>query len=218
MSVVVAPKPRLTAAQRKRRSERKFRPIAIELGWLAFEWNRLHEALAELFADIVCSKDEDHRALAFAAWYSIPSDRMQRNMLRATVEAAYRKSTPKPRLYDEIVWTLEQLNSLAGKRNTALHSPLVFLTDVMLDEVEVSPWDVFGNPHARELSSKKLKDKKLIEEFKWYRDHLSRLATFAQLLHRTIAFPLNTLPDRPQLPPRGQFQSPVKRHRKKYSK
>ena len=42
-----------TPGKRQRLRVRVFRPLAIEIGWLAYEWNRLHEAMAELFADIV---------------------------------------------------------------------------------------------------------------------------------------------------------------------
>jgi hypothetical protein len=206
-SVVTAPPPRLTPAQRKRRNERTFRPIAIELGWLAYEWNRLQEALAELFSDFV---SKDNLPMGFAVWYSVPSDRTQRDMLRAALEIAYQKSSPKPQPYSEIVWILGELNSLAGKRNTALHVPLIFVTDVMLDEVEILPKYFFGNPHARQLSGKEL-----IEEFKWYRGHLSRLAHFAEALHYAVTFPDYALPERPQLPPRGRYQSHKARRRKK---
>jgi len=104
MRVVVAPRPRLTPAQRKLRNERRFRPIAAELGWLAYEWNRLHEAFAELFADFMSKGDDNHKPIGFAVWYSIPSDRTQRDMLRATIEAVHLRDSPKPRIYDEITF------------------------------------------------------------------------------------------------------------------
>jgi hypothetical protein len=51
-----------TPQQRRREQERQFKPLAQEIGWIAFEWNRLEEALAELFADAI----SDHqRALDF---------------------------------------------------------------------------------------------------------------------------------------------------------
>jgi hypothetical protein len=55
--------PKLDTPQRRRREqERQFKPLAKEIGWIAFEWNRLEEALAELFADAI----SDHqRALDF---------------------------------------------------------------------------------------------------------------------------------------------------------
>jgi hypothetical protein len=42
-----------TPRQRERARARAFRPLAIELGWLVYEWNRLQEAIGELFADVV---------------------------------------------------------------------------------------------------------------------------------------------------------------------
>lgn len=94
----------------------------------------------------------------------------------------------------------------------------MFVTDVMLDEVIIEPKYFFGNPHARQLMDKELVDEKLIEEFLWYRDHISRLATFAERLHYVKIFPDYTFPDRPTLPPRGQFQNRAKLRRKKPAK
>jgi len=56
-----------TPAQRRREQERQFKPLAIELGWIAYEWNRLHEALGELFADAMGA--DTYTALS--AWHAV---------------------------------------------------------------------------------------------------------------------------------------------------
>jgi hypothetical protein len=110
-----------TVAQRRQAQKRAFKPLAIELGWVIREWNRLHEALAELFADVIASSD---RAIPFAVWYSTPSDRTQREMLQEAVRAAYRNQQPQPPIVKEIRWILNEVNkSLASKRNSAMHAP-----------------------------------------------------------------------------------------------
>src|SRR6185437_14591741 len=116
----------------------------------------------------------------------------------------------------ETKWILEQLNSLSGRRNVAFHSPLTFInehTASTAEEIEIVPSYFFGNPHAV-----KLRDKNLIDEFRWYRDHLSKLASHAEALHYVLIFPEHTLPDRPRLLPREQFLSQGRRRRKSETK
>ena len=60
----------------------------------------------------------------------------------------------------------------------------------------------FGNPHALDLLGKPL-----LPEFTWYRDHVGKIASFADSLHWAWRFsdhdPPFPWPDRPQLPSRG---------------
>ena len=72
-------------AKRKRARERAFRPYAIQIGWITYEWNRLQEALGELFSDIV---QPDTKRIGYAIWHSTDNDRTLRNMLRETTEAS----------------------------------------------------------------------------------------------------------------------------------
>jgi hypothetical protein len=200
----------LSPKERERARARIFRPLAIEIGWLVYQWNRLQEAMAELFADIVSSGNQ-FKQVPRAIWYSEPSDRAQRELLRAAVKAAYEGQSPKPRAHSDIIWLLEEVHKLAGKRNVAFHSPLIFVNDTVADEIEILPMWFFGNPHAIQL-----KDKSLLDEFKWYKDHLSRLASFAEALHYAKLFPTHfSWPDRPALLPREQFQNRARLRRKK---
>jgi hypothetical protein len=196
-----------TPGKRQRLRVRVFRPLAIEIGWLAYEWNRLHEAMAELFADIVTL----NVGVGFSIWYSTTNERVQRDMLRAAVEATYRPQNEKPKQHGDIMWLLNQLNELGGRRNNIIHSPFVFVNDLSVGEIEILPHYFFGNPRATEL-----RDKSLLEEFKWCRDQLSRLAYFAEQLHYAMAFPDDfPWPARPQLPTRDHFKRQLARSRKK---
>src|SRR5215467_2057727 len=96
------PKKLITPKQRERARVRAFRPLALELGWIVYEWNRLHEALAELFADVVSGT---RQSIGFAIWYAIAAnERSQRDMLRAAIKAVDAYSDPKPPEHAEIIW------------------------------------------------------------------------------------------------------------------
>jgi hypothetical protein len=190
-----------TAAQFRRIRAKAFRPLAIELGYLVYEWNRLHEALATLFGDVVSSTK--NKSIPYAIWHSTPNDRTQREMLKAAAAAA---TTATPQTKSDIAWLLAELHKLAGKRNAAIHAPLIFANE--MTQVEIIPWFFFGNPRAAEL-----KDKSLLHEFKWYRDHLARLAYFAEGLDLALSVG-RPWPKRPQLPSRDDFRSLRAKRRK----
>jgi len=200
----------ITPGRREQLMRRGYRPLALKVGWIAFEWNRLQEGLCELFADVL-----GMREVAFAIWHSTPNDRTQRDMLRAALMAYETAEPPELRLRDDAIWVLDHLNSLAGRRNNAIHAPLVF-TNHATDggfEVHMEVQDDTGNPRALGLSGKPL-----LEEFEWYRDHLSRLAQFVEHLHWTKLFDDFPWPDRPRLPSRGQYRSRASARRKGSSK
>jgi hypothetical protein len=202
---LTSPNTRGTRAQLQRIRAKAFRPLAIELGWLVYEWNRLHEALATLFGDVVSSTKD--KSIPYAIWHSTPNDRTQREMLKAAAAAA---TTATPQTKSDIAWLLSELYRLAGRRNAAIHSPLIFANE--MTEVEIIPWAFFGNPRAAEL-----KDKPLLDEFKWYRDHLARLAWFAEGLHLALSVGL-PWPERPQLPSHDQFRKLGTKSRKSRSR
>lgn len=204
--------------QRKRAQARAFRPLAIELGWLTYEWNRLHESLGEIFANVIAGPYLDSGDMVrppLAAWHTLTNERTQREMLRAAIKSRYLLNEPKPKIHGEISWVLDKLEALASKRNDAIHAPLAFtnVSDLEAEGVEILPFYFLGNPRAIGL-----KDKSLLEEFKWYRNHLEKLADYAESLIFAMKFSEYTWPDRPQLPPRGQSVSPVAKRRKKKSK
>jgi hypothetical protein len=202
------PKP-LTPAQRWRIMQQVFRPLALELGWIVFEWNRLHEALCDLLQDI--SSD---RELASAVWHSTTSERTQRDMLSNAL-ASITNLDWRPQARNDIEWLLKKVNSLSGRRNNAIHAPLIFARNADDSDfaIRVEPLTSSGNPRALELV-----DKSLLREFKWYRDHLGRLARFAEDIHWTRIADEIPWPDRPQLPPVGEFPTEASRRRRKTSK
>jgi hypothetical protein len=207
---IAPPQKLLTAAQRKRIMERAFKPFAFELGWIAFEWNRLHETLCQIFADL--SSD---RAAAFAIWHSTWNDRSQREMLSAALRTSKLLGNLKDGTGEHIKWLLKKTNDLAGGRNNAIHAPLMFVNHAVDGgfEVHMEPSDDSDNPRARELIGKPL-----LRELKWYRDHASLLATFGDDLHWAQLFDEFPLPDRPDLPTIGQYQNRVAQRHKARSK
>lgn len=195
-------------AKRNQMRARAFRPLALEIGWLVYQWNRLHEAMAELFSDIASPKEVQ---IGFAIWHSTPNDRTQRDMLDAAIKARGGHNFDG-RQYNDVVWLLKQLKELAGKRNNAIHAPMIFATDPGTWDIEILPNYFFGNPRATEL-----RNKNLLQEFRWYKDHLARLADFAERLHFASAegFPW---PDRPPLPSVGQYRNQKPSHHKNTAK
>jgi hypothetical protein len=109
------------------RIEKVFAPHAREVGKLVASWNQLQERLDELFSVIV---RKDHPGIALAIWYSTRSDLAQRQMLRASSEAAAAAGLfPEQAKKEDIKWLLDRTNELAQQRNDAIHAPVAFFTD-----------------------------------------------------------------------------------------
>jgi hypothetical protein len=187
----------ITPAQRQRLMVRAYRPFALEVGWIAFEWNRLQEALCELFADLLPDRDT-----AFSIWHSTWNDRAQREMLAAALRTSKEVTNLRAGSTEGIRLLIEKINALAGRRNNAIHAPLIFVNHALDGgfSVHIEPSDSSGNPRAMELMGKPL-----LREFKWYRDHLNRLARYAEDLHWMQLFDTYPLPDKPDLPTIGEY-------------
>ncbi len=112
------PKKIRPSGQRKRLRTKVFKPLAIELGWLTFEWNRLHELLGEVFA-CVMAEDPVHStfvATGLAAWHALTNERSQRDMLRAALDARYFRFDRSPRFTRKFPGYLKNLERfLAGE-------------------------------------------------------------------------------------------------------
>lgn len=204
-------------------SRQLYRPIAIALGELTYNWNLLQEHLCRLFAVVMNenntddedAEDEDeltqHKknadrdaaiasSPAYAIWHSTPNDYAQRSMLRAAAECIKDQQYGK-----EIIWLLDQIDkSLRNKRNDALHAPLVISSTVSLGApptpAEVTPFTLTKNPRAMNLVGKNL-----LEELVWYRQTASVLIIHAlDLIAVRNPWQPRPLPERPQLPSRGQ--------------
>ena len=184
-----------TPTQRRREQERQFKPLAIELGWIVYEWNRLQEALGELFADAMGA--DTYTALS--AWHAVRSDLTQREMLKAAAAHRAQRSTPEHTLlWRALVDLIDEVTKLSHKRNIAIHAPLVFATDLQDGVIRVQPLDFLLNPKAGKLPTREL-----LTEFQWYRRSGAALANYANALHYSINGN-SPLPPKPILPNRGQ--------------
>jgi hypothetical protein len=199
------------------RAERaQFRPLAVEVGWIVYEWNLLQNSLAGLFSELT---HPVLRYVTFSIWHSVPSDRTQREMLRSAIEVLFDgkvslrlKKVPPSHLKDDLLWLLKETHSLADQRNNAIHSPLIFVHKSAF-EFDIIPADEFMNPRA-----KKLGGKNLLEEFVWYRKKLEVLADFAGDICIAMRAEDWPWPHRPRLPYLGQSQTRKTKHRRKPAK
>lgn len=192
--------------------KKALKPVAIEVGMLVFAWNTLQEGLCELFANLSDDRSSsDSRNVAYAVWHSAPNDRPQREMLRCAVAAIKSDDPSTLKLCEGISWTLEKLQALAGRRNDAIHTPLIVVLLSREDlSTEIEPLCRSGNPKSRQLL-----DKPVQEEYRWCRDHLERLAWFVNELHLAWYFRERNFPwpDKPELPSRGHYQSHLKKQK-----
>ena len=86
---------------------------------VSHEWNHLHEKLGELFAVVI----DAERVVALAIWYSTESDRAQRKMLKAAVNANPARWKAFPKATDDLKWLLDRTEEVAEHRNNAVHPP-----------------------------------------------------------------------------------------------
>ncbi|TRL38218.1 hypothetical protein FM996_00940 [Methylosinus sporium] len=128
------------------------------LGRVAHSWNYLQERLGQLFTKMAPTAPHN---IMLAVWYSQQSDRNQRRLLRAALNAGalflYRDRIPD-KAQDDILWLLKEADELSARRDQAIHAPACVTTD--LGGTQISAAYYFGNPIAMTL-----KDKNMIEEF-----------------------------------------------------
>jgi hypothetical protein len=196
-----------------------FTPYGVELGYVVFSWNQLHDNLASLFGVIFTPLQDRSAALnssfyrmALDVWHSTNNDYIQRAMLRE----ALRQATITPEQREAIESALNEIdNSLRHKRNAAIHSPLMFTTAVIEDAVktfiEPSIWSVSPNAKAMRKSLEKrsteaiFSRQELIEELKWYGALADSLGRYIGAIRLNLGNPeIDALPDKlvlPQPPP-----------------
>lgn len=167
-----------------------FEPYALELGLLVYSWNHLQDELARLFSVIVGLPTRTEMALAI--WHSTPSDLAQRKMLRAAIEVVFAKNKPAK---DDLIWLLDKVDqSLSGKRNNAIHAPVVIRTG--FHGATIAPYELALNPRAIAL-----RGKDIVNELIWYRDTAVALRQYCSLLVRSLTkSEPDTWPKRPLLP------------------
>jgi hypothetical protein len=118
-------KPSIRKRVGKRYTAPEFRPYVTALGQLSLAWNDLQECFGALFWTLMSPPPLTafaHREALFV-WYSIKSDRSQREMLKAAANNLT-IDWRQPALVDEINWTINKADRLEDWRNDAVHSPL----------------------------------------------------------------------------------------------
>jgi hypothetical protein len=190
---------KMTKRPTEKQLDKAFAPLALEIGKLNRAWNMLHEHLGSLFAHIV---NNSNLSIPLAVWYSTPSDRSQREMLRAAINAFGALDVQKhPTAKDDIKWLLNQCDPLADRRNDALHAPLVITSTDSRKIIEILPHYFLGNPRAR-----KLKDKNILDQVRRYRTMAETLRDYALSLWFHLG-QQDSWPQRPLMPTLGQNQT-----------
>ncbi|MGC2776353.1 MAG: hypothetical protein WA418_12060 [Bradyrhizobium sp.] len=170
--------------------DKRFEPYAIQLGWLVYSWNALHENLGGLFWVLTGLQNGK---IPQAIWYSVTNDRTQRDMVKAVASVVLADGKQK----EDILWVLSKAQSFEERRNNALHNPFTFMIDAEGPRLS-SKW---FQGHAR---AEKLKDKDLLQEFQWYGRSANTLAIFTRRMSVSLRDPTQfSWPERPELPTLG---------------
>jgi hypothetical protein len=181
--------------------EAAFEEYYLAIGKVARAWNTLHEYLGQLFVT-ASGADWTQPWVAQAIWYSVKSDRAQRDMLRAAVNAKSGRWEKLPKALDDLKWLLDRCEELAEHRNDAVHAPC----SIYLGHwgAQMGPaYFAAANPRVKNLSAKKLMGKQLIAEFDWCERYAWTLIGFIQKLEKPLASPTDfPWPDRPPKPTR----------------
>jgi hypothetical protein len=175
-------------------THKAFLPYATALGQLTLAWNDLHESLAMLFCGVMGGGFSNQY---LAVWHGIPSDRAQRNVLVAAVEAGLVEGGP-PQLLDDVKWIRARAEELEEIRNNALHSPL-WGTPMGQATPIIQP--VIGLGHIR---ANKLAGKNLLAEYRYCRDATTVVRDFAIEVDKVMSRG-GKWPKQPKLPDRKPY-------------
>ena len=181
-----------------------FDPYVTAIGRVAYAWNYLHEILGRLFAAVTGADP----GIMLAVWYSTESDRTQREMLRAAIEAwaKTQRKSPSPDAYSDLLWLINEANKLADARNNAVHAPCSIYTSEHGTEVGAA----FHTGHAR---ARRLWGKNLIDEFLWCEECAETLSVFGVGAVAAFAIERNAWPHKPQIPSRNKKRTFEDLHR-----
>jgi hypothetical protein len=149
------PKARIIKMPSDKQVAKLTQPYLIALGALTVRWTSLQDSLLSFFRFTLRNASWK---VASAAWHSIPSDRTQRNMLLAAIDAYPWDPNRQPKAKEDLEWLVCKVGELSGQRAAALHSGYVLSTNI--DGTSFEPAHQWGN-----RSALKLKDKDLIREF-----------------------------------------------------
>ena len=182
--------------------EAAFEEYYLAVGKVARAWNSLHEYLGQLFVT-ASGANWTQPWVALAIWYSVKSDRAQRDMLRAAVNAKSGRWEKLPKALNDLNWLLDRCDELAEHRNHAVHAPCSIYIGGN-DPPWMGPaYFAVGNPRVKSLEAKNLRGKQLIAEFDWCERYAWTLIGFIQKLEKPMASPTDyQWPDRPPKPTR----------------
>ncbi|SRR6266849_7123036 len=141
--------------------DKRFEPYAVQLGWIAYSWNALHDALGSLFWALTGSQNGN---VPLAIWNSIPNDRTQRGVLRAVAQTVLAGKETELRA---VLWLLAAADKFEDKRNDALHTPFTF-------QIDPNDTRLVSKSYSGHKRALKLKDKELLPEF----DGMAALFTY----------------------------------------
>jgi hypothetical protein len=173
------------------------------VGGIVHAWNHLHEILGHLFAALLAGSPH----VALAIWYSTDNDRAQRAMLRAAVSARALHEWVKmwPTSTEDMLWLIDRANTLADRRNDAIHTPVsIFLDDADNEVISALTRAYFFGHHR----AKKLARQEILQEFDWcerYADVLSQFGhrmTYVMERYLRDARRRDAWPSRPSPPDR----------------
>ena len=184
-----------------------FAEYHLAVGKVARAWNTLHEDLGRLFVTVSGSDKvwTEPRAIkvALAIWYAAGSDRVQRDILRAVVNANSDRWEKRPKALADLKWLLKCADEVADARNTAVHAPVsIYIGDWGADNTEIWPaYFAAEHPRIKRLDAKNLHGKRLIAEFEWCQEYAWTLIGFIQKLQSVVSGG-RPWPDRPPIPTR----------------
>jgi hypothetical protein len=188
-----------------RYTEAVFVPYVTLIGQIALAWSDLHEYLAFSFWSLMGGGNSGK---PIGIWNSANFDRARREMLRKAAEAASPDElVAHPKIKDDIIWMLNQLDELEQRRNDVVHSPLAQVRNmlaVLMGVVDPVVADVLlNNQRARNLAKRQL-----IPDFTWCRDTILIWRDFAASIDRALDGTGASWPDRPSLPIRPPRRTP----------
>jgi hypothetical protein len=153
------------------------------LGKLVIAWNRLHETLGLLFAEIIKAERQD---ASLAAWHSLDSDAAQRKMLRAATEVAFPlkrlERLKAPSAKKDVLAVVSEAEKLRDARNNAIHAPYAVTT---AGRSEVGANFHFGHRRGIQLT-KTLRGADLRSELKHYAATADAIAKQANRLTNAL--------------------------------
>jgi hypothetical protein len=167
-----------------------FEPYYDAVGKVVHAWNGLQEQLAIIF----CRLTDMHNAMGLSVWHSSNSDRAQRMMLRAALNAVDDEWRAKyPRGKEDITWLLNKTDTIAEARNNVIHAPCsVGLGDQA--DFEIVPMSFHGNRRA-----KALRGKDVLAEFDLCERNANSLKGYARWIDCVLSLEGYAWPDRPTL-------------------